>query len=73
MTLPPGCPGDLTGDDRVSLADHAKFADCLGGPAGGAAGPCECADLNDDGQVDLLDTAEFQVRFEGSCGTRRGR
>jgi len=63
---PPCCPGDMTGDDRVGLADHGRFLDCLAGPAESTTGACQCADLDGDDDVDLADWAEFQAAFEGS-------
>ncbi|UCC29338.1 MAG: hypothetical protein JSU86_14190 [Phycisphaerales bacterium] len=58
-------PGDLTGDDRVDLADHGRFVGCLAGPGPAAIGACQCADLDEDDDVDLEDFAGFQVAFEG--------
>lgn len=65
-TIPPACcPGDLTGDDRVTPEDVSKLVGCLSGPSGGAAGACQCADLDGDGDVDIGDVAAFQAVFEG--------
>jgi len=65
-TIPPACcPGDLTGDDRVLLDDGGKLIGCLSGPMGGAEGPCQCADLDADVDVDLSDFASFQTLLEG--------
>lgn len=60
---PPPWPGDLTGDDRVDLADHGRFVGCLVGPGTTAIGACQCADLDEDDDVDLEDFADFQVAF----------
>ncbi len=65
-TAGPVWPGDLTGDDRVDLDDHGRFVGCLAGPGTAAIGACQCADLDEDDDVDLEDFAGFQVAFEGS-------
>ncbi|MCP4592604.1 MAG: hypothetical protein GY842_17870 [bacterium] len=44
------------------LDDFAEFAACLTGPGGGAAG-CEAYDYNCDGDIDLGDSASFQMTF----------
>jgi len=62
---PPCCPGDLTGDDRVELVDGVRLIACLAGPNGGVEGPCQCADLDADSDVDLRDFADFQSLLEG--------
>jgi nitrous oxidase accessory protein NosD len=60
-------PGDLDGDGVVDIDDLVILSDCLIGPAGGIPAGCDDADLNQDGNVDLLDFAEFQRLFEGSA------
>ena len=59
-------PGDLTGDDIVDLADVPPFVDCFLGPGISATGPCQCADLDEDDDVDLEDFSIFQNAFGGS-------
>jgi hypothetical protein len=56
-------PGDLNGDGVVTLGDAARFAECLGGPAGTVLPGCECADADLDGNVDLADFRAFQEQF----------
>ncbi len=59
-------PGDCDMDLHVDLDDYATFWYCLDGPGGDPVRPeCQCADLDDDGDVDLRDHAEFQVSFTG--------
>jgi hypothetical protein len=55
--------GDLTGDDIVDLADLPPFIDCFLGPDIPATGACQCADLDEDDDVDLEDFAVFQNGF----------
>ena len=60
-------PGDCNATGIADLLDHADFSDCLTGPGGGLAAPdCDCFDVDNDGDNDLLDFAEFQVSFTGS-------
>ena len=64
-----GCPalfGDSNGDGDVDLDDYSVFQACLAGAGSGLGAGCECLDLDDNGSVDLLDFAEFQVAFTGS-------
>lgn len=51
-------PGDLDGDGMVDGDDVARFVDCVytGSTSGGS---CGCADVNQDGQVNMLDVASF--------------
>jgi hypothetical protein len=61
---------DFDQDGDVDVADHAVFADCVGGPdnataPGGCAAPdFTDADLDNDGDVDLHDAAIFQQLFD---------
>lgn len=50
-------PGDCDEDGVANLMDLAYFSECLGGPGGGVLSGCECADLNNNGTVDLRDFA----------------
>jgi len=59
-------PGDFTRDALVDLEDHSLLPACLLGPGGGVSAICTCADLDDDGDVDLRDVAGCQVAFGGS-------
>jgi len=55
--------GDCRPNGRLDLADFASLADCIVGPASDAAAECDCADMNLDGDVDLRDSAAFQIGF----------
>jgi len=60
-------------DGNVNLADYAKLADCHAGPdtppspsGEMTAQQClDCFDIDLDGDIDLLDVAEFAVDFNG--------
>jgi hypothetical protein len=58
-------PGDLNGDSEVDLDDLQIFVSCMYGP--GVLHPVECdeADLDKDGDVDLVDYRDFAVIFGG--------
>lgn len=62
-------PGDLNGDNVIDFDDFVLFAGCLAGanhpPACGDPTAAR-ADMNDDGDVDLADFAEFQRLFGGT-------
>lgn len=58
-------PGDCDATGLVDLFDYEDLSGCLLGPdlnAGPA--PCNCLDIDDDGDIDLFDFAEFQVLLE---------
>jgi len=63
--------GDFDLDGDVDLADHARFAACLTGPAQGAAfetpwQKClDAFDADEDADVDLADAAALQHLFTG--------
>ena len=59
-------PGDCNLDCAVDLDDIAWWSDCMAGPAVAAPAGCECADADEDGDVDLADYAELQRRFGGA-------
>ena len=60
-------PDDCNSDGEVNLHDHADLAGaCLAGPdLYPADDACRCFDQDGDGDVDLLDFAEFQRGFTG--------
>ncbi|MFQ5495504.1 MAG: choice-of-anchor V domain-containing protein, partial [Phycisphaerae bacterium] len=60
---------DVDGDTDVGLSDHAIAAGCLAGPETSVGVECLAADTNGDGDVDLLDMAEFQTFFSGDVAT----
>ncbi len=51
--------GDMDYDGDVDLSDHAAFANCLTGPAGGVPVDCISADIDEDADVDLRDFAKL--------------
>jgi len=55
--------GDLDYDGDVDADDHAAFAACLTGPAGGVPGGCASADVDEDQDVDLADFARLARAF----------
>lgn len=57
-TSPP--TADLNGDGQNNLLDHQVFVASLQGPAVTASPPCNPADQNGDGYVDLRDAAILQ-------------
>lgn len=61
VIITPPLPGDCSGDGVVSAADVEMFADCMAGPSTGTPmTECTCADVDADGDVDLLDYATIQ-------------
>ena len=58
--------GDCDGDFAVDDSDYGLFKPCLVGPTLGLDPGCDCADLSDDGNVDLEDVALLQNAFTGS-------
>lgn len=60
-------PGDCTQDGGVEIYDFANFNDCMAGPdADHGSTRCNCLDIDADGDVDLVDMAEFQATFIGN-------
>ncbi len=58
--------GDCNSDGGVNLFDYGDWVQCLSGPDGRLPDGCVCFDLDNDGDVDLFDLAEFQTSFNGS-------
>ena len=67
---------------HVSNPGQEDAGGLLGPPADGIGDACQCGDLNDDGQVDLLDAATYQRGLanvlpfaleEGKCSVIGGR
>lgn len=57
-------PGDMDGDARIDLSDHAGFAGCNSGPGVNHPGNiCATADVDADLDVDLLDWSQLQALF----------
>lgn len=48
-------PGDCDGNAALDLNDFAAFSPCMAGPEIGVGANCDCADLDGDLDVDLLD------------------
>jgi hypothetical protein len=66
--LTPLYRGDLDGSGAVDITDFALFTDCMGGPDNAVAPTCPVgidADLDLDGDADLLDAAILAVNFTG--------
>lgn len=65
--------GDLDVDGFVGLSDYAELESCLTGPSAEILTGCECADFDQDDDVDLADFARqmnaFHLTevFEGAC------
>ncbi len=59
--------GDCDSDGDIDLDDYAFFVSCqtLGQNLGRRV-DCQCADFNQDGNVDLLDWRWLQIHFTGS-------
>ncbi len=57
--------GDCDSDGTLDIDDFATLGGCLQGPDNGVSPGCDCLDLDKDGDVDLLDAAEFQAAFKG--------
>lgn len=59
--------GDVNGDCRVYLDDHAQLVAELAGPGVEPGGmEWEQSDINADGTVDILDFGDFQTAFTGA-------
>ena len=59
-------PTDCNEDGLISFFDLETFTSCLLGPSGGiGASPCQCFDVDGDGNVTLSDYARLQAGFTG--------
>ncbi len=58
-------PTDCNDDGGVDLTDYNAFEVCLSGPAGGILDGCACYDVDQSGDVDLVDFAVSQAEFTG--------
>ena len=56
-------PGDCNSDGWANLYDYSDLAWCLTGPEGELKTNCDCFDVDNDDDVDLLDAAQFQSAF----------
>ena len=65
MHLRPVVTGDLNWDDEVGLDDLLLFSACLAGPEVACDPECTSADLDRDGDADVVDFAVFQRAFTG--------
>ena len=65
ITVGEKIPGDLDNDCDVDLIDWSRFMNCLIGPGVGAEPACRDADLDQDNDVDLKDSALLQSNFTG--------
>lgn len=58
-----GYAGDLDNNGATTVADYALFTPCVTGPDLPSAPDCPCADLDTDGDVDLVDFAALQSQI----------
>ncbi len=64
----PGCShthGDCDDDKQLELSDFAAFQNCFTGTDATAAVACLCADMDDNGGVDLTDLIGFDNAMNG--------
>ncbi len=54
---------DFNGDGQLNVDDWNLLESCFAGPDGDVVTGCTCMDLDEDGDVDLLDFAAFQDEF----------
>jgi len=53
-------PGDFNNDYKVDQVDVSFLLSCFTGPEGSVAEPCQAADMNNDGVIDMVDFAIHQ-------------
>lgn len=56
--------GDCDANAVVDSDDWDEWFNCVTGPDGSAADGCQCADADSDGDVDMLDVAQFTEDFD---------
>lgn len=61
------CPGDLNGDGKVDLNDHAALVACFQGPQVALSPECMKADLDGDNDCDMRDVLEFKKLINKRC------
>ncbi|MCK4658109.1 MAG: hypothetical protein KAV82_01180 [Phycisphaerae bacterium] len=59
-------PCDFNGDNTVDLFDFTILTACFSGPDGEMPPGCDCADLDNDDDVDLADFSVFQKELPAS-------
>jgi len=58
--------GSCQGELAFGLGEWRQFTECFSGVGVEVQRGCECSDLDGNGNVDLLDVAEFMRQFDGS-------
>ena len=61
-----GCyspPADFSGDGRLNLNDFGQWVGCMRGPDADLLPGCNVAEIDGDGDVDVMDFAEMQILF----------
>lgn len=63
----PVVTGDCNVDGAVTGNDYVEFEGCVSGEGGGLPmTDCTCSDFDNDGDVDLVDYAEFVLSFSNT-------
>jgi len=57
--------GDCDGNSLIDLSDYGCFNACFAGPRIGLMTGCDPFDFDGDDDVDVMDFAVFQMRFNG--------